>query len=163
MATITNIKEFKAALESLSDEEQRVLGARFIAEVLDLAGDAQLKDLQSTATKRHASAEELLNAYHIARSVAIELSLHGDFELIDFKKQAAHFVAKACSACLAPIPSAIKENHRAWNVAHYCREARICAEIGHEKDTEILLAIENDLQKVITKQYALASDFLARP
>ena len=162
MSTISTMKEFKAALDSLTDVQQRVLGAQFIAEVLDLTDDNRLRDVQSIAGKAHASAEELLDAYSKARSITVELSLHGDFDLIDFKKQAAHFVAKGCSTCLAPVPVSIKDQHRAWNVAHYCREARICADMGHEEDIESLSEVEKDLHKAIARQYALTSNFLTQ-
>jgi Zn-finger protein len=161
MSTITNMKEFKTALDSLSDQQQRVLAAQFIIEVLDLTDDSRLRDIQAIAGNSNAKAEELVDAYSIARAISLDLSLHGDFELIDFKKQAAHFVAKACSACLVPLPLSMKEQHRAWNVAHYCREARICSEMEHEQDTEILTKVEKDLQRVIKKQYALTTEYLA--
>jgi hypothetical protein len=160
MATITNVKEFKAALESLSDEQQRVLGAKFIAEVLDLAENKQLKDIQALAANADASIDDLLSAYRQAQSIAVDLSYHGILEPIDFKKQAEHYVAKGCVACLFPLPASAKFRHRAWNVAHYCREARMCSNLKHEQDTDILANVEKELHAAINKQYRLTSEFL---
>ena len=162
MPTITNMQEFKAALESLSDEQQRVLGARFISEVLDLSDDVRLREILAVAKQAQASVEDLLDAYSRARSIAVDLSFHGELELINFKKQAAQYVAKACVACLVPMPATVKQRFRAWNVAHYCREARMCADLAHEQDTEILAKVEKNLKKTIARQYALTSEFLAK-
>jgi hypothetical protein len=162
MSTISNIKEFKAALDLLSDEQQRVLGARFIAEVLDLTDNKRLKESQAIAQQVQASAEDLLAAYSSAQSIAVDLSFHGVLELINFKKQAEHYVAKACAACLFPMPASVKQRYRAWNVAHYCREARMCANLKHEEDTEILATVEKELQKTIARQYELTSEFLGK-
>ena len=161
MSTVANMKEFKAALESLSDDQQRILGARFIAEVLDLADNKRLHEIQSIAKQKQVSAEELLDAYSRARSIAVGLSFHGELELINFKKQAAQYVAKGCVACLVPMPASVKQRFRAWNVAHYCREARMCADLAHEQDTEILAKVEKNLKKTIARQYALTNEFLA--
>jgi hypothetical protein len=160
MSTVSNMKEFKDALESLSDEQQRVLGARFIAEVLDLTENKRLKEIQALAQQVDTSAEDLLTAYSNAQSIAVDLAFHGVMEPINFKKQAEHYLAKACAACLFPMPTSVKQRYRAWNVAHYCREARMCANLKHEQDTEILLTVEKELQKTIAKQYALISEFL---
>ena len=161
MHTVTNVKEFQAALDTLSDEQQRVLSAQFIAEVLDLTQNPQLKAIHAIAQQEEASAADLLSAYHQAESIAVNLASLGVREIIDFKKQAEHYVAKGIAACLFPIPTTVKHPYRAWNVAHYCREARMCSDLKHEDDTGILEKVEKDLHAAILRQYALTSKFIA--
>ena len=63
-----------------------MLGAYFIAEVLDLTENKRLKEIQAIAKQVDASAEDLLDAYSSAQSIAMDLSFHGVREIINFKK-----------------------------------------------------------------------------
>lgn len=160
MAKITNMKEFKQALEGLSLDDQRVVAARFVADVFDLTGDERVKHAQEIASRLDATPEELMTAYHSAKHAAAESSLHSDWELIDWKKQAAYFVAKACAACLAPAHQGIKWRHLAWNTANHCRMARTCASIEHEQEQMSLSTAEEALNKQIQTQFAILGTFL---
>jgi len=121
MAKIHNTQEFKQALDNLSLEDQRVVAARFVADVLDLTEDARVKHAQEVASRPDATPEDLMSAYHSAKRAAVESSIHSEWELVDWHKEAAHFVARACAASLAPAHHGITWRHLAWNTAHYCR------------------------------------------
>jgi hypothetical protein len=160
MPAIGNMQQFQEALSTLSDKQQRLLGARFIAEVMDLTDDRRLKNVLDIVTKADPSQEELTSAFHWAQSAVVELSLHSGFELVDFRKQAASLVAQSCAACASPLPGAATSGARAWNVAHYCRAARICASMAHDQDAGALDAAEKELEKTARKQYELATEML---
>jgi hypothetical protein len=162
MAEITNMQQFREALESLPDDEQRLLGARFLAEVMDLTDDERLKNVCAILGKADASADELLTAFHWAQSVAVELSLRSGMDLVDFHRQAASLVAQGCAACASPKREAASPWPRAWNVAHYCRAARICASMAHEQDEGALANAEKELVKAAERQYQLAAERLGQ-
>lgn len=160
MAEIRNMNAFSRALEALSLEEQRLVGARFLAEVLDLTDDEGIKQAQKVAANSEASPEELMAAYHHAHHAAVLSSLHSDLELVNWRKQAAFFVAKACASCLSPVHEGTKWCHLALNVSHYCRMARTCASIEHEQTEPSLSVAEDALNKQIRTQFKILSDFL---
>ncbi|MGD8614468.1 MAG: hypothetical protein PVI91_02210 [Gammaproteobacteria bacterium] len=160
MAKISTMKEFKETLETLSLEQQRVLAARFVADVLDLTDDDRVRQAQKIASDPNATPESLMSAYHSAWHAALESSVHGDMELVDWHKQTAHFVAKACSECLAPAHHGIAWRHLAFNVASHCRMARLCATVEHEQDRPSLSAAEQALNKQIQTQFEILGAFL---
>ena len=160
MAKISTMKEFKKALESLSLDQQRVVAARFVAEVLDLTDDNRVKEAQQVAADPDATPEALMSAYHSVWHAAVESSVHSDMELIDWHKQTAHFVAKACAESLAPAHSGITWRHLAFNVANHCHMARLCANIEHEEEQPSLAAAEKSLNKQIQKEFKILGAFL---
>ena len=87
MGKISTMKEFKQALESLSLDQQRVVAARFVADVLDLTEDDRVIQAQKVAADRNAKPETLMSAYHSAWHAAVQSSLRSDLELIDWHKQ----------------------------------------------------------------------------
>ena len=160
MAKITTRTEFKQALESLSLEEQRVVAARFVADVLDLTDDARVKQAQQVAADPNAEPEALMSAYHLAWRAAVESSVHSDLERVDWHKQTAHFVAKACAESLAPAHQGITWRHLASNVAAHCHMARLCASIEHEAERPSLSGAETALNKQIETQFEILSAYL---
>ncbi|MGB5299041.1 MAG: hypothetical protein WBN48_09975, partial [Thiogranum sp.] len=64
MTKITTNEAFRESLSSLTLAQQRAVGARFIANVLDLAHDSCIKQAQAILSKiNDISAEDLDNAY----------------------------------------------------------------------------------------------------
>jgi hypothetical protein len=157
---ISTRKEFKEALETLSLDQQRVVAARFVADVLDLTQDARVKQAQKVAADPNAAPESLMSAYHLAWHAALESSVHSDMELVDWHKQTAHFVAKACAESLAPAHHGITWRHLASNVANHCHMARLCASIEHEEERPSLSTAEEALNKQIQTQFEILSRFL---
>lgn len=152
MAKISSRKEFTQALESLSLDQQRVVAARFVADVLDLTDDDRVKQAQKVAADPNATPESLVLAYHSVWHAAVESSVHSDMELVDWHKQTAHFVAKACAESLAPAHRGITWRHLASNVANHCHMARLCASIEHEQERPSLASAEEALNDQIQTQ-----------
>ncbi len=160
MDKITSNEVFRKALSSLSLARQRQVGARFIANVLDLTDGSCTKHAQSIAEKSDVTAEELENAYHAVHSVYVATHPRSGFSEVDYGKQAAHFVAEACMVCLAPTHGEYRTLHLAEKVAGYCHMARICSSIKHEKEYPKFLDAEESLKKEIDAQYQILSEFL---
>jgi hypothetical protein len=160
MDKIKTMQEFKEALDKLSLDQQRVVAALFVEDVLDLTEDARIKQAQKTAADPDATPESLMSSYHSAWHAAAESSMHGDLELIDWQKQTAHFVARACSECLAPSHRDITWCHLALNVASHCRMARLCATVEHEEAQPNLSTAEAALKKQIQTQFDILSSFI---
>lgn len=158
--TISTMKAFKEALARLSLDQQRIVAARFVADVLDLTDDARIKQAQKVAADPSATPETLMSAYHSAWHAAIESSVHSDLELIDWKKQTAHFVAKACAESLAPVHPGISWRHLALNAASHCRMARLCDSIEHEEEEPNLTIAEGALKNQIQAQFQILSAYI---
>ena len=71
MSKISTSEDFRKALSSLSLAQQRQVGARFVANVLDLTDDHQVKSGQEIAEKAGVSADELNDAYHRVHAVYV--------------------------------------------------------------------------------------------
>ncbi len=160
MTKISTTKEFKQALESLSLDQQRIVAARFVAEVLDLTDDVRIKQAQEVAADPKATPEALMTAYHSAWHAAMEYSLHSDLELINWHKQTSYFVAKACAESLAPAHQGIAWRHLAFNVASHCRMARLCDNVAQEEEQPNLSPAEDALKKQIQTQFEILNTFL---
>jgi hypothetical protein len=160
LGKISTRKEFAEALESLSLEQQRIVAARFVADVIDLTDDERVKQAQRVAADRNAAPESLMLAYHAAWHAAVESSVHSDMEPVDWHKQTAHFVAKACAESLAPAHHGIAWRYLASNVANHCHMARLCASIEHEQERPSLTNAEEALNKQIRTQFDVLSAFL---
>jgi hypothetical protein len=160
MAKIGTMQAFKEALEALSLDQQRLVAARFVADVLDLTQDERVTRAQKVAADPAATPDAIMSAYHSAWHAAMESSVHGDMELIDWQKQTAYFVAKACAESLAPSHPGVTLRHLASNVAHHCRMARLCASIEHEGEKPSLSAAETALSRQIQTQFQILGAFL---
>ncbi len=160
MDKISSNEAFKNALSSLSLAQQRQVGARFIANVLDLTDGSCTKHAQSIAEKSDVTAEELEHAYHEVHLVYVATHPRSDLAEMEFGKQAAHFVAEACMVCLAPTYGGNRKQHLAEKVAMYCRMARTCSRIQHEQDYPKLADAEESLKKEIDAQYRILTEFL---
>ena len=160
MAKIRTMKEFKEALESLSLDRQRVVAARFVADVLDLTKDDRIKQAQEVAADPDATPDHIMSAYHLAWHAAVESSVMSDMELVDWRKQTAHFVAKACAESLAPAHPGVTMRHLAINVASHCRMARLCANIEHDEEQPSLANAEKALNRQIQSQFEILGKYL---
>lgn len=160
MNKITTMKAFNQVLSSLSLAQQRQVGARFIANVLDLTDGRCTQHAQIIAEKPDVSVEELENAYRAVRSVYVSTHPRSDLAELDYKKQSAHFVAEACMVCLAPTYEEYHTHHLAEKVAGYCRMARICSSIPHEEELPTFTHAEEALKKEMDGQFQILNDFL---
>ena len=159
MSKVSTNEDFKKALSSLSLAQQRQVGARFVANVLDLTDDPEVKNGQEIAEKAGATAEELNSAYHKVHAVYVATHPRSWFTELDYAKQAAHFVAEACMVCLSPTYHEA-HHHVAGRVAMYCQMARTCSAIQHEGEYPKFAGVEEAVKKLVDTQYQIVSEYL---
>jgi len=157
---ITDLKTFKKALSTLTLAQQRQVGARFVENVLDLTDGRCTKHAQSLAAQSDISPEELEMAYNAVHAVYVTTHPRSHFSELVFSQQAAHFVAEACMTCVAPTYSALPTHHLAENAASYCRMARICASIEHDKENPSLANAEKAMNKEMNTQFQILTEYL---
>jgi hypothetical protein len=160
MHPIRDSEAFHRALASLPLASQRQVGARFIAHVADLSDGQVAQYTGAVADNPRITPEELQGAFRAARSVYVETHPDSDLSVLDFHRQAAHFVAEACMACLAPTYESSPTHHLAERVANYCRMARVCANVPHDAEYPPLSDAEAALKSEIDAQYEVLTDFL---
>ena len=160
MSEVKGHKSFQEALSGLTVAQQRQIGARFIAHVLDLTDEPRLKDAQELAAQPGLTAEELVDAYHSVHAIYIRTHPRSDLSELDYTKQAVHFIAEACLMCLSPTYPEARVHRIAEKGAMYCRMARTCASIMHDEDHPDLGDTEKALQQEIETQYRLVNEFL---
>lgn len=161
MSRITTNEAFRESLSSLTLAQQRAVGARFIANVLDLTQDSHIKQAQALLSKSEdISAEELDAAFHAIHSIHAQTYPRSHFSLLDYRQQAEHFVAEACMHCLSPTYYEEKKHHLAERVSMYCLMARTCASIDHEGDYPKFTDTEDLVKKEVDAQYEILSEYL---
>jgi ketopantoate reductase len=160
MSKITTNESFISALASLSLQEQRLVGARFIKNVLDLTEDKHIIHAQSIAATSGVTAEDLHEAYHTVHASYVKTNPRSDMLALVWEKQAEHFVAEACMACLAPAYPEAATHHLAQRVSMYCLMARTCASINHEGDYPTFETSEEVVKKEVNEQYRVLNEFL---
>ncbi len=90
MSKITTNKSFMNALASLSLQQQRLVGARFIKNVLELTKDKHIIHAQSIAVTSDAKAEDLLDAYHSVHTSYVKTNPRSNMHALVREKQAEH-------------------------------------------------------------------------
>jgi hypothetical protein len=160
MPAVQGNRSFQEALSGLTVTQQRQVGAQFIANVLDLALDARLRDAQQTAGKADVTAEELADAWHSVHAIYVTTHPRSDLSELNYAKQASHFVAEACLVCLSPTYPEAKQHRLAEKVAMYCRMARTCASIRHDQEAPELGTAEKAMQDEIQAQFRIVNEFL---
>ena len=133
MSSITNDTEMRQAIAALAAPAQRVLAARFVANVLPLSKDARLQRVLDTAARIDAGEDELAGAHRTAKAASLDAHARcgADGEWID---QAGYFVARAAEAAVAP---QIRTHSKgpAWQAAMSARMARTCLADESDEDT----------------------------
>ncbi len=160
MSKITTNKSFIEALSSLSLQQQRLVGASFIKNVLDLTEDEHIIHAQSIAATSDAKAEDLLDAYHSVHTSYVKTNPRSDMHALDWAKQTEHFVAEACMTCLAPAYPEASTHQLAQRVSMYCLMARTCSSINHEGDYPTFETSEEVIKKEVNDQYRIVEKFL---
>ena len=160
MPKISNSDECRKAYSSLSLTQQRRLGARFVANVLDLTDDPQVKNGQEIAEKVGVTADDLNDAYDRVRAVYLSTHPRSGCTELDYKQQAAHFVAEACMICLSPTYPEQHTSHVVDRVAMYCQMARHFSAIQLVGGYPKFEGVEEAVKKEVDSQYQLLSDYL---
>lgn len=161
MTRIAKNADFLSTLASLPVQQQRQLGARFIAGVIQLANSPRLNQALDLLMKPSCSEEDLNTAYAIARAVYVETSPGSDIAEFEMNCQAIHFVAQAAVICSAPVKQATAAAHLGQKVANYCRMAQTCLSIGHGGDTPDFAGAEEEYNRVMNAQFEVVNQFLA--
>ena len=149
MSSIANDQQLRTALNNLSTQQQRALGARFASSVGGLSEDTRLMKTLETAMNPDSSERELEDNYKIAKSIATKTYTACGRDA-DWLAQAEHFFAAACTAALTPDSLATPEINLAWKAAIQARMAKNCLMIENDAGE-----IDNEAQK----QYRLAEEF----
>jgi hypothetical protein len=157
---ITDNDTFKNVLSSLPLDQQRQIGARFVANVLDLTDERCTENVQNLAQKSSITPEELAMAYQAVHSVYVTTHPHSDLSELDYAKQAAHLVAEACMTCVSPTYGEQKTHHLAENAASYCRMARICSSLHQQKENPDFSKAEEAMSKEIEAQFDILNKYL---
>lgn len=163
MTGISSTQEFLEKLALLPLSTQRTVGAEFASQVLSLAPDDRLKQVIRIAEKRDSTVEEMQMAYQMAHTVYVETQPESGFHLLDFKRQAAHFVAQACLTCVAPEYGEARTIDLAQKVAMYCRMAVTfsCMPRDQEKRLDFSHAAR-EVEKLISNQHAVLNKYLEK-
>jgi hypothetical protein len=129
---ISNDKDFKSALASLSTAQQRQVAARFVQRVFPLSNDARIKSALDAAGRADIADAELALASQAANTARVESFTRCGRET-DWNAQAGHFVAKAAVACVKPAEAG---DNLAWDAAMQARMARTCQTVAEGSGTD---------------------------
>ena len=149
MTKISHDTEFRQALKKLDMEQSREVGAAFVESVLHLNKDQRVAHAVDVARNRDASDDELLAAYKTARVATVDSRTRCGADC-NWEEQAAHFVARASAAMVAP-EGLCKAADPPWQVVMSCRMAQNCALIAADDDSS------NDESE---NQYRIMNDYL---
>lgn len=133
MQTIENDKDLRAQLNSLDMVQLRQLGAQFVSSVLELNDDPRVIRAVELGKKQDVSDEELEAVYKSARAATVESRTRCGADC-NWDEQAAHFVARATAAAVAPAGKC-QAPDPPWQVVMSCRMARNCALIAKDDDS----------------------------
>jgi hypothetical protein len=148
MAKINDDHELRAALEGLSVDRARVLGAQFAKSVIALNRDDRVARAVETALNIESSPAELEDAFRAAKAYATKTYTDCGKDT-DWLAQADHFVAAAAAAALTP--ESVEHQGRAWKAAVQARMAVNCAQMEEDQD-----ALDGEPER----QYRIAEAFL---
>lgn len=148
---INNDLELRNALNGLTREQQRLLGARYTEGVAGAVDNPRLMSALKVALLPESSDQEQKDAYKVAKSIATKTYTACGRDA-DWGLQAEHFAAAACAAALTPDALATENFNAAWKAAIQARMANNCLMI--ESD-----AIEAESEA--ERQYRVTETFLA--
>ena len=149
MSTINDDIEFRRALKRLDRDQLREIGAGFVQNVLHLNKDKRVARAVDVAKNRDASDDELLVAYKATRVATVDSRTRCGADC-NWEEQAAHFVARASAAMVAP-EGVCKAADPPWQVVMSCRMAQNCALIAADDDSS-----NNESEN----QYRIMNDYL---
>jgi len=148
MATISNDHELRDALNALSSQQQRIMGARFAMGVMHLGKDERVRHAAETAQRADASEAELEDALRAAKSYATKTYTDCGKDT-DWLAQADHFVAAAVAGALTPQAQLSEKMNPAWKAAVQARMAVNCA---------MMEEAEGQAESEQERQYRIASE-----
>ncbi len=121
MSEFSNDTDFRAALESLDEGQQRKVAALFVQHVLQLSTDKRLERVIHTVADADATEEELAAALKSAHAATFDSHARCGAEG-HWSDQAGYFVARAAVAAATPVALA-RAGGPAWQAAMSARMA----------------------------------------
>jgi len=121
MSEINNDTDFRDALESLDDVNQRQVAALFVEHVLPLSSDKRLERVVKIAADVDAASEEVAGALKTAHAATFESHARCGAEG-HWSDQAGYFVARAAVAATTPVENS-RAGGPAWQAAMSARMA----------------------------------------
>lgn len=128
--TVSNDKELKSALDSLTGRERRQAAALLVRQVLDLTSDSRVKAGLDLAERDNAEDSEFASAASAVNSARVASYTQCGHDT-NWACQSSHFVARAAQECVKPEVSLSE----AWEAAMQARMARICQHIAAGEGT----------------------------
>lgn len=150
MPHITNDRELRTALDSLSIEDQRTIGLLFAGNIKIPKMNPALQKALELAMDSDNGEHEREMAYKTAKSVVASTYTACGRDT-DWEAQAEHFIAAACSAALAPETQQMPAANPAWKSAVQSRMANNCLMME-----SALSEVRNEAQN----QYQICEEFL---
>ena len=150
MAIISSDHDLRERLNTLSTQQQRIMGARFAKGVMHLNRDERVSRAAETALNPDASEGELDDAFKAAKAYATKTYTDCGKDT-DWLAQADHFVAAAVAAALTPEAQMSEKINPAWKAAVQARMANNCALMEQDED---------DSETEAQRQYRTASENL---
>ena len=148
MASISNDRDLREALQGLDLGQQRTLAGRFALSVIGLTRDKRLQHAADVAVDPTRAPEEVSEAFRTARSIAVD-SYTACGRDADWLAQAEHFVAAACAAALTPEDQLGTGSNPAWKAAMHARMAKNC---------EMIESGEGGVDNEAQRQYRITAE-----
>jgi len=135
MAAISNDHGLRDALNTLTAQQQRIIGGRFAKNVMHLCNDDRVSRAAKTALDPDAGDTALEDAFKAAKAYATKTYTDCGKDT-DWLAQADHFVAAAVAAALTPAGQLSGKMNPAWKAAVQARMAKNCAMMEEEEGEE---------------------------
>ncbi|MDM8545537.1 hypothetical protein [Candidatus Venteria ishoeyi] len=148
MAQITNDKALKAALKALPSNALRYVTSLFVENLITEQTDQRVVSAVVLAKNPNMSTNEQLSAFKACRAATIESRTQCGADC-NWNEQAAHFIARASAAMIAPA-GMCQAADPIWQVVMSCRMAKNCLLIAADDDA---VNQENEVQYQIFEAY----------
>ena len=149
MTQIANDHQLRAALNALTPEEQRLMGARFAGNVMHLCRNDRVRRAGLLALDLDADPMELDDALKAAKAHVVKTYTDCGKDT-NWLEQADHFVAAAVVAALTPADQLAAKSNSAWKAAVQARMAKNCEIVEDDEGEE---ETESDRQYKIASQH----------
>jgi len=150
MAEINSDKQLRAALHALDTIKRRDVCASLVDNVASFNRDHRVVHALQIGHTADAADDEVMAAFKAARAATVDSRTRCGADC-NWQDQAAHFVARATAAAIAP-EGQCKAADPPWQVVMSCRMARNCALIEADDDS---VNTENEAQ------YRIVNDALS--
>ena len=150
MEPINSDKQLRAALHGLDPVKRRDVCASLVDNVVAMNTDHRVSQALQAGHNPDTSPSELMAVFKAARAATVDSRTRCGADC-NWRDQAAHFVARATAAAVAP-EGQCQAADPPWQVVMSCRMARNCELIEADDDS---INAENEAQ------YRIVNDFLS--